>query len=134
MERVTAYLVPVWAIGIFFVFILIVVAIFLVVPPLLGERHRERATDLAYESGIVSTGTARLRVDVQFYLVGVIFLIFDIETAFVLAWAVAFKRLGWAGFIEIFIFIGMLALVLVYLSRSGALDWRRKSPAGRRAP
>jgi len=89
----------------------------------LGQRHRERATGEPYESGIVSTGTARLRVSAQFYLVAMFFVVFDLEAAFIFAWAIAFRELGWAGYIEILIFIGVLLAALVYLWRMGALDW-----------
>ena len=133
MDLATGYFAPLWAIVVYFGLILILVGIMLVVPHFLGQRHKERATSLPYESGIASTGTARLRVDIQFYLVAVVFLIFDLETAFVLAWAIAFKQLGWAGFVEILVFIGLLALMLLYLYRVGALDWRKKS-LQRKAP
>lgn len=76
-----------------------------------------------YESGIVSTGTAQVRFDVRFYLVAMFFVIFDLETIFIFAWAVAARELGWTGYVEILIFIGILIAVLVYLWRLGALDW-----------
>jgi NADH-quinone oxidoreductase subunit A len=96
----------------------------------LGERHRERATGEPYESGIVSTGTARLRVSAKFYLIAMFFVVFDLEAAFIFAWAVAFRELGWAGYVEILVFIGILLAALVYLWRLGALDW---GPRPRRA-
>lgn len=129
MDQATAYITPLGSVALYFVFVLVLVGIMLVLPHFLGQRHKERATDLPYESGIVSTGSAHLRVNIQFYLVAVVFLIFDLETAFIFAWAIAFKRLGWAGVVEIVVFIGLLALVLVYLLRVGALDWRRKGRA-----
>ena len=89
----------------------------------LGERHRERATGEPYESGIVSTGSARLRLSAKFYLVAVFFVIFDLETVFIFAWAVAARESGWAGYIEILVFIVILTAGLVYLWRLGALDW-----------
>ncbi len=132
MEQANAYVVPVWAIAVYLLFVLIIVGIMVILPRFLGERHRERATNLPYESGVASTGSARIRIDIQFYLVAVVFLIFDLETAFIFAWAIAFKRLGWAGVLEIVIFIGLLALVLVYLWRVGALDWGKKARERRR--
>ena len=96
----------------------------------LGERHRERATGEPYESGIVSTGTARLRVSAKFYLIAMFFVVFDLEAAFIFAWAVAFRELGWAGYVEILVFMGILLAALVYLWRLGALDW---GPRPRRA-
>jgi len=69
----------------------------------------------AYESGIVSTGSARLRMSVKFHLVAVFFVIF--------AWVICFRQAGWAGYVEILVFIGILVAALVYLWREGALDW-----------
>lgn len=120
------------SIPIYFIFALALVVLMLGASYFLGQRHREAATDEPYESGIVSTGTARLRVNIQFYLIAVVFLIFDLETAFILAWAVAFKQLGWAGYTEIAVFIGLLAAALLYLLRVGALDWRKKKSGVRR--
>ena len=89
----------------------------------LGERHRDNATQTAYESGILPAGTSKLRYSVKFYLVAMFFVVFDVESVFIFAWAVAFRELGWPGFIEIVIFIGVLLAALVYLLRMGALDW-----------
>lgn len=133
MDLSQAYLEPLRSIPIYFVFAVALVGLMIGASYFLGQRHREPATDQPYESGVVSTGTARLRVNIQFYLVAVVFLIFDLETAFILAWAVAFKRLGWAGYIEIATFIGLLGAALLYLLRVGALDWRKK-PTGNRRP
>ncbi len=127
MDQLQAYTEPLRSIPIYFVFVIALVGLMLGASYFLGQRHRDRETDEPYESGIVATGTARLRVNIQFYLVAVVFLIFDLETAFVLAWAVAFKQLGWAGFTEIAVFIGLLGAALLYLWRVGALDWRKKA-------
>jgi NADH-quinone oxidoreductase subunit A len=90
---------------------------------LLGQRHRERSTGQPYESGMVPTGTARIRFDIKFYLVAMLFVIFDLEAVFIFAWAVAVRELGWAGYIEILVFVVVLFAALVYLWREGALDW-----------
>jgi NADH-quinone oxidoreductase subunit A len=100
----------------------------------LGQRHKERTTGDPYESGIIPTGSARIRFDVKFYLMAVFFVIFDLEAVFIFAWAVAARRLGWVAYTEILIFVGFLFLALVYLWRIGALDWRtakhrRKAPS-----
>lgn len=89
----------------------------------LGQRHKDRATGEAYESGILSTGSARLRFPSQFYLIAMLFVIFDIETVFIISWAIAFDELGWSGFIGISIFIFILLVVLIYEWRNGALDF-----------
>ena len=98
----------------------------LAVSHFLGERHREPASGEPYECGIVHVGSGRLRFPIQFYLVAVLFVIFDLEAVFIFAWAVAAREVGWAGYIEILVFIGILAAALVYLWRVGALDWRRQ--------
>lgn len=89
----------------------------------LGQHHRERSTGDPYESGMVSTGTARILFNVKFYIVAMLFVIFDLEVIFIFAWAVALRELGWAGYIEVLVFIGVLFAALVYLWREGALDW-----------
>jgi NADH-quinone oxidoreductase subunit A len=99
----------------------------LVISFFLGERHRERMTTEPYESGIKPTGTTGIRMTIKFYLVALFFVIFDVESIFIFAWAVAFRQLGWAGYIEIVIFIFVLLLMLVYLWRTGALDWAGRS-------
>jgi NADH-quinone oxidoreductase subunit A len=89
----------------------------------LGERHNGRATVEPYESGIAPTGEARARMPAPFYLIAMFFVIFDLETVFVLSWAVAARELGWAGYVEAMVFLGVLLLSLGYLWRLGALDW-----------
>jgi NADH-quinone oxidoreductase subunit A len=72
---------------------------------------------------MVSTGQGRVRPDVKFYLVAMLFVIFDLEAVFIFAWSVSIRELGWPGYIEILIFIGVLLAALIYLWRLGALDW-----------
>ena len=88
----------------------------------LGQRHRERETNLPYEGGIKQTGSARLRFSAQFYLVAMLFVIFDVEAMFIMLWALGFYDLGWPGYIGIAIFIGQLIVVLIYEWGIGALD------------
>lgn len=95
----------------------------------LGQRHKERETDEPFESGIVSTGSARIRFSAHYYIVAMFFVIFDLEAVFIVSWAVAFKELGWAGYIAILIFIGVLVFVLIYEWRIGALDF---GPSGKK--
>src|SRR5688572_31290516 len=64
----------------------------------LGQRHKEHATNEPYEGGILSSGSARLRFSSQFYLIAMLFVIFDVETIFIFSWAIAFKELGWFGY------------------------------------
>ena len=98
---------------------------------MLGQRHRERTTGRPYESGNPLTGSARLRLSISFYLVAMFFVVFDVESIYIFAWAIAWRELGWTGYIEVLIFIGILLAALVYLWRLGALDWGTAG-AGRR--
>lgn len=116
----------VWPLGVYIVAVVVLVAVMLILSALLGQRHSERATGEPYESGIVSTGSARVRFHAGFYLMAMFFVIFDLEAAFIYAYAAAFRELGWVGYGEILIFIGILALALFYLWRQGALDWRTR--------
>ncbi|MGH7182575.1 MAG: NADH-quinone oxidoreductase subunit A [Nitrospiraceae bacterium] len=109
--------------SLYFLAVLILAAGMLGISALLGERHRERATDEPYESGIAVTGSAQLRVPIQFYLMAMLFVIFDMEAAFIFAWAVAVPEVGWLGFGEMLVFIGILLVALIYLWRVGALEW-----------
>lgn len=89
----------------------------------LGQRHLKRATREPFESGIVPVGYARFRLPVQFYMVAMFFVIFDLEAAFLYAWATAVRQAGWTGYLVILVFILALLAALAYLWRAGALDW-----------
>ena len=112
-----------WPLAVYFAIVIALVVMLLGLSALLGQRHRERATDLPYESGIVSTGSARLRFGARFYLLAVFFVIFDLEAAFIFAWAVALRGIGWTGYIEGVVFVGVLLAALAYLWRTGGLDF-----------
>lgn len=114
-----------WPFVIYFVLAAAVVTGMLVISFFLGERHRERTTDEPYESGVKPTGSTGIRFSVKFYLVAMFFVIFDVESIFIFAWAIAFRQLGWAGYIEIVIFIAIIIVAFIYLWRMGALDWSR---------
>ena len=117
-----------WPLLVYAAAIVLIVAVMIGLSAVLGQRHRDRATGEPYESGIVSTGTARVRFDIKFYLIAVFFLIFDLEAAFLYAWAVAVRETGWPGYAEVLVFVGVLTAALAYLWRLGALDWGRKRP------
>ena len=112
-----------WPLAVFFILAVLLVIFMLAVSFVLGQRHRSRATDEPYECGIVSTGSAQVRFGVKFYLMAMFFVIFDLEAVFILAWAAAVRELGWAGFLEVLVFIAILVAALFYLWRLGALDW-----------
>jgi NADH-quinone oxidoreductase subunit A len=123
MHEAALHVESVWPIAIYFIAVLLLVSGMMIMSYILGQRHSERATGQPYESGIAPTGEARLRFDVKFYLVAMIFVIFDLETVFIFAWSAAIRDLGWAGYVEILVFIGVLFVALVYLWRMGVLDW-----------
>ena len=114
---------PTWPFLVFGAIVLVLVLAILGLSYILGQRHKDRATGETYESGILSTGSARLRFPSQFYLVAMLFVIFDIETVFIVSWTIAFGELGWPGFIGVSVFILILLAVLVYEWRNGALDF-----------
>ncbi|HKJ09213.1 MAG TPA: NADH-quinone oxidoreductase subunit A [Gammaproteobacteria bacterium] len=123
-----------WPIVVYFALASVLVSGLLLVSHLLGERHRPNPdSDEPFESGIVTVGYGRFRLTAQFYLMAVFFVIFDLETAFLFAWAVAFRQTGWLGYGEAMVFVTILLAALAYLWRLGALDWgpaRRAINAG----
>ncbi|HEY0655926.1 MAG TPA: NADH-quinone oxidoreductase subunit A [Chryseosolibacter sp.] len=113
----------IWPILVYGAIVLSLVLAMLGLSFILGQRHKERATDEPYEGGILSTGSARLRFSSQFYLIAMLFVIFDVETIFIVCWAIAFKQLGWYGYIGVMVFVILLFVVLIYEWRNGALDF-----------
>ncbi len=112
-----------WSLGIYLAIIAALAAAIVVLSYLLGPRHADRATGEPFESGVLGTGSARIRFSAKFYLLAMFFVIFDLEAVFIFTWAIAVRELGWAGYIEILVFIAVLVAALVYLWRLGALDW-----------
>ena len=103
---------------------------------LLGPRNPTPEKLAPYECGMPAVGDARERQSVKFYLVAMIFLLFDIEIAFLYPWALALRDLGWPGFVQIVTFFLILLVGFVYVWRKGVLDWgsaRRARPASRKA-
>ena len=120
----------IWPLAIYTLLVILLVITMLGVSWLLGQRRRDDATNDPFESGIVSVGSSQVRISVEFYLVAIFFVIFDLEAVFIFAWAVAFFELGWKGYISMLIFIGVLGLALVYAWRIGGLDWGNKVRTG----
>lgn len=114
---------PQWPFLVYGLFVFLLLTIILSLSYFLGQRHSAKATGQPYESGILETGSARLRFSAQFYLMAMMFVIFDIEVVFIVLWALAFNELGWAGYIAISVFIGLLIAVLIYEWSIGALDF-----------
>ena len=121
-----------WVPGIFALFaftfaVLVMMALMMVLTAWLGDKNPNPEKQRPYESGIIPTGTARLRYPVPFFLVAIFFLIFDVEGAFIFSWAAAVQPLGWKGWLQMAFFIFVLILGLVYIWRKGGLDWGLKT-------
>ena len=98
---------------------------------LLGKRVRNRIKDMPYESGIVPTGDARQRFSVKFYLVAMLFILFDIEAVFLYPWVVVYREYKMFAFWEMLIFIALVLAGYFYIWKKGALDWSRPGRSGR---
>jgi NADH-quinone oxidoreductase subunit A len=118
-----------WPLLVYSALAVIVVAVMAGLSYVLGQRHRDKATIEPFESGIVTTGSARFRFSPQFYLIALFFVIFDLEAVFIFAWAIAFRQTGWTGYYGVLVFIIALLAALVYVWRTGVLDL---APSGRK--
>ncbi len=128
---------PLWPLVVYAAAVFLLVGGIIGLSYVLGERHRESQTGDPYESGIMSAGSARPRFPAHYYLVAVFFVIFDVETVFIISWAVAFKELGKAGYIAVAAFIAVLFAILFFEWRMGTLDIyaaRRESSKRSRKP
>jgi NADH-quinone oxidoreductase subunit A len=114
--------VPFWPLLFYAALVFILLVAILSLSHALGQHHHDRSTDKPYEGGIEQSGTSRIRFSAQFYLVAMLFVIFDVEAVFIMLWALGFYELGWAGYIGASIFIGQLVVVLVYEWGIGALN------------
>jgi NADH-quinone oxidoreductase subunit A len=90
----------------------------------LGPRRYDRVKYSVYECGVDPFTTASVRISVKFYLIALLFILFDLEAAFLYPWAVLFRQLGWFGFIEMGIFLLVLLAGLLYAWKKGALEWQ----------
>lgn len=114
--------IPLWPLLLYACLVVVLLAAILTLSYILGQHHNERATGKPYEGGIEQSGSARMRFSAQFYLVAMLFVIFDVEAVFIMLWALGFYELGWPGYIGAAIFIGQLVVVLVYEWGIGALN------------
>ena len=122
-----------WAFAVFLLGVFGLIGFMLGLSSLLGSKAWGRSKNEPFESGMLPVGSARLRLSAKFYLVAMLFVIFDVEALFLFAWAVSVRESGWAGFIEAAVFINILLAGLVYLWRIGALDWAPESRKARQA-
>lgn len=96
---------------------------------LLGKRASSPQKDTPYESGMAPVGSARERFSVKFYLVGMIFILFDIEAVFLYPWAVVYRELKLFAFFEMLVFVALVLVGFFYVYKKGALDWSHQKPA-----
>jgi len=109
-----------------FLFMLVALAIpvvTLVIAKAVRPDNPEEAKLMPYECGIDPVDSARGRYTVRFYIVAILFVVFDVETIFLFPWAVQFKTLGWFGFIEMMVFLAILVVGYAWIWKKGALEW-----------
>jgi NADH-quinone oxidoreductase subunit A len=97
---------------------------FVLLSQALGPKRYDRIKYSVYECGVDPFQPASVRVSVKFYLIAILFILFDLETTFLYPWAVLFRSLGLFGFIEMGVFVGILLVGLVYAWKKGALEWQ----------
>ena len=108
---------------VFFGIALVIGLALLVSPFLVAHRNPDSEKLSAYECGFNAFDDARMKFDVRFYLVAILFIIFDLEVAFLFPWAVSFGAIGWFGFWSMIIFLAVLTIGFVYEWKKGALEW-----------
>jgi NADH-quinone oxidoreductase subunit A len=101
----------------------VVAAALIAISFLVGQRVKNKVKDSAYECGIAPTGSARERFSVKFYLVAIVFILFDIEAVFLYPWAVVYRELKMFAFVEMLLFIVLILAGFFYIWKKGALDW-----------
>ena len=94
-----------------------------VVSGIVGQRKPTTVKLAPYECGMPPVGSAHDRFSVKFYIIAMLFIVFDIEAVFLYPWAVVFRKLGWFGFVEMGVFIIILLVGYIYVWKKGALEW-----------
>jgi NADH-quinone oxidoreductase subunit A len=110
--------------------VVVLAVVMLVLSYILGPRRPSKTKLAAYECGIEPTGDARHRFSVKFYLVAMVFILFDVEVIFLYPWAVIFHELRMFGFIEMLLFVGLVFPGFIYLWRKGIFDWSQVDDRG----
>src|SRR3989338_9147529 len=98
-------------------------AMFIMAGAVVGKSHPNAAKLSIYECGFYAFQDARIPFNVRFYLVAILFIIFDLETAFLFPWAVVLHKISWTGFVAMLVFLGILVVGFVYEWKKGALEW-----------
>lgn len=112
-----------WAFAVFIIVAIALCGLMLTGGWLLGGKAYGRHKNTPFESGIDAVGDTHIRLSAKFYLVAMFFVIFDVEALYLYSWAVSIRESGWIGFVEATIFILVLLAGLIYLARTGALNW-----------
>jgi len=110
----------------------VIAAALIIISYLFGKRVKNSVKDMPYESGIRPVGDARGRFSVKFYLVAMLFILFDIEAIFLYPWAVVYRELKWFGFVEMLLFVILILSGFFYMWKKGALEWSHPERTGRR--
>lgn len=97
----------------------------IIITHILGPRLKSKKKEDPFECGIESTGDARTPLSVRYFLVAILFVLFDVEIIFMYPWAVNFKKLGWFGFVEMILFVAFLMAGFLYIIKKGVLDWEK---------
>jgi NADH-quinone oxidoreductase subunit A len=105
-------------------------SVLILISTVLGKRARSPLKDTPYESGMAPVGSARERFSVKFYLVGMIFILFDIEAVFLFPWVVVFRELKLFGLAEMFVFVVLVLVGFFYVYKKGVLDWGPETKRG----
>ncbi|MCO5164434.1 MAG: NADH-quinone oxidoreductase subunit A [Mesorhizobium sp.] len=109
---------------IIFMGVALLIAVALIIAPyLVAYRNPDPEKLSAYECGFNAFDDARMKFDVRFYLVSILFIIFDLEVAFLFPWAVSFGEIGMLGFWSMMVFLGVLTIGFIYEWKKGALEW-----------
>jgi NADH-quinone oxidoreductase subunit A len=111
---------------------IVIAAALIIISYVFGKRVHNKIKDTPYESGITPTGDARGRFSVKFYLVAMLFILFDIEAIFLYPWAVVYRELKMFGFIEMLVFVVLILSGFFYIWKKGALDWSHADRTGRK--
>lgn len=108
---------------IFMIVALLVGGVMLLAGWLLGPNHPDRAKLSPYECGFEAFEDTRMKFDVRYYLVAILFIIFDLEIAFLFPWAIVLEEIGMFGFLSMMLFLGILVVGFIYEWKKGALEW-----------
>jgi NADH-quinone oxidoreductase subunit A len=114
---------PLIPLGVMVILVGTIAAVFILASVFLGPRKRNPVKDTPFECGLPSTGYDQGAMPVRFYLMAILFIVFDVELAFLFPWAVVFRGLGWFGFLEMLVFFVVVGAGFIYAWKVGALEW-----------